>query len=351
MGAKSDLSVKRNGAYAFEMPEAIPPYLIALAVGDLKFQQTGPRTGVYAQKYILKQAAKEFADVESMIQAGEKLFGPYRWERYDILVLPPTFPEGGMENPRLSFITPTVITGDKSLVSLIAHELAHSWSGNLVGNATWRDVWLNEGFSDYLESRIVNAVYGERREMMDRVLGIEVAAGEPRAPEACRPGAGDRSARPRPGGGFLRGPVREGTLVPHLSRCQVRARAIRCVPARLLRSLRVQEHRHRGLPAIPEGEPARPLSGGRDPGSGDWPGSMAPASRRMPCSRRRTPSLRSMPRVRPGWRAARRRRPRRREAGSRSSGCISSRVCRQRSVRRKWRISTGASNSPRPTTR
>ena len=173
MGAKSDLSVKRNGAYAFEMTEAIPPYLIALAVGDIKFQQTGPRTGVYAQKYILKQAAKEFADVESMIQAGEKLFGPYRWERYDILVLPPSFPEGGMENPRLSFITPTVITGDKSLVSLIAHELAHSWSGNLVGNATWRDVWLNEGFSDYLESRIVNAVYGERREMMDRVLGLK----------------------------------------------------------------------------------------------------------------------------------------------------------------------------------
>ena len=173
MGAKSDLSVKRNGAYAFEMPEAIPPYLIALAVGDLKFQQTGPRTGVYAQKSILKQAAKEFADVEAMIQADEKLFGPYRWERYDILVLPPSFPEGGMENPRLSFITPTVIAGDKSLVSLIAHELAHSWSGNLVGNSTWRDVWLNEGFSDYLESRIVNAVYGERREMMDRVLGLK----------------------------------------------------------------------------------------------------------------------------------------------------------------------------------
>jgi aminopeptidase N len=127
---------------------------------------------VYAEKSLVKQAAKEFADSESMIQTGEKLFGPYRWERYDIVVLPASFPVGGMENPRLSFITPTVIAGDKSLVSVIAHELAHSWSGNLVSNATWRDLWLNEGFSDYLESRIMNAVYGERREMMERVLGL-----------------------------------------------------------------------------------------------------------------------------------------------------------------------------------
>jgi aminopeptidase N len=174
MSAKNDPKVKRNGVYAFDMPEAIPSYLIALAVGDLKFQETGPRTGVYAEKSLIKQAAKEFADAESMLQTGEKLFGPYRWERYDILVMPATFPVGGMENPRLSFITPTVIAGDKSLVSLIAHELAHSWSGNLVSNATWRDVWLNEGFTEYLESRIMNAVYGERREMMERVLGLKL---------------------------------------------------------------------------------------------------------------------------------------------------------------------------------
>jgi len=122
---------------------------------------------------MLKQAAAEFADTESMIQTAEKLFGPYRWDRYDILVMPASFPEGGMENPRLSFITPTVIAGDKSLVSVIAHELAHSWSGNLVSNATWRDLWLNEGFTDYLESRIMNAVYGERREMMELALGVQ----------------------------------------------------------------------------------------------------------------------------------------------------------------------------------
>lgn len=172
MSAKNDPKAKFTGSYTFDMPEPIPSYLIALAVGDLEFKSTGPRTGVYAEKPIVKAAAREFADTESMIEVGEKLFGPYRWGRYDILVLPPSFPVGGMENPRLSFITPTVIAGDKSLVSVIAHELAHSWSGNLVSNATWRDLWLNEGFTDYLQSRITNAVYGERQEMMERVLGL-----------------------------------------------------------------------------------------------------------------------------------------------------------------------------------
>jgi aminopeptidase N len=173
MSAQNGSKVKRNGEYLFVMPQAIPSYLIALAVGDLYFKETGPRTGVYAEKPAIKAAAREFADTESMIAAGEKLFGPYRWGRYDILVLPPSFPVGGMENPRLSFITPTVIAGDKSLVSVIAHELAHSWSGNLVTNATWRDLWLNEGFTDYLESRIMTAVYGEQRASMEAVLGLE----------------------------------------------------------------------------------------------------------------------------------------------------------------------------------
>jgi leukotriene-A4 hydrolase len=173
MSAENDPNAKHNGEYSFVMPQAIPSYLIALAVGDLKFQETGPRTGVYAEKSVIKAAAKEFADTESMIQTSEKLFGPYRWTRYDILVLPPSFPVGGMENPRLSFITPTVIAGDKSLVSVIAHELAHSWSGNLVTNATWRDLWLNEGFTDYLQGRIMAAVYGEQRASMEAVLGLK----------------------------------------------------------------------------------------------------------------------------------------------------------------------------------
>jgi leukotriene-A4 hydrolase len=173
MSAESDPKAKATGEYSFVMPQAVPSYLIALAVGDLEFQETGPRTGVYAEKPMIKAAAKEFADTESMIQANEKMFGPYRWSRYDILVMPPSFPEGGMENPRLSFITPTVIAGDKSLVSVIAHELAHSWAGNLVGNATWRDFWLNEGFTDYMESRIMTAVYGEPRASMEAVLGLK----------------------------------------------------------------------------------------------------------------------------------------------------------------------------------
>jgi leukotriene-A4 hydrolase len=172
MSAENDPKARRNGEYAFVMPQAVPSYLIALAVGDLEFKETGPRTGVYAEKSAVKAAAKEFADTESMMAAGEKLFGPYRWSRYDILVLPPSFPMGGMENPRLSFITPTVIAGDKSLVSVIAHELAHSWSGNLVGNATWRDLWLNEGFTNYLGNRIMSVVYGEQRASMEAVLGL-----------------------------------------------------------------------------------------------------------------------------------------------------------------------------------
>lgn len=173
MSADNDPKIKKRGEFSFDMTQPVPSYLVALAVGDLEFISTGPRTGVYAEKSLVKRAAKEFADTEAMIQANEKMFGPYRWDRYDILVMPPSFPVGGMENPRLSFITPTVIAGDKSLVSVIAHELAHSWAGNLAGNATWRDVWLNEGFTDYMESRIMTAVYGEQRSAMEQVLAVK----------------------------------------------------------------------------------------------------------------------------------------------------------------------------------
>ena len=161
-----------DGVYKFRMPQAIPSYLIALAVAKLEFRATGPRTGVYAESSVVEAAAKEFAETEQMIQVSEELFGPYRWGRYDLLILPPSFPFGGMENPRLSFITPTVIAGDRSLTALIAHELAHSWSGNLVTNATWRDLWLNEGFTVYLQGRIMRAVYGDRREMMEEALDL-----------------------------------------------------------------------------------------------------------------------------------------------------------------------------------
>ncbi len=173
MGAENDPDAPRNGVFTFKMPQAIPSYLIALAVGDLEFKAMGKRTGVYAEPSMLDSAASEFEDTEAMLEATEKKFGQYSWGRYDLLILPPSFPFGGMENPRLSFITPTVIAGDKSLVSLIAHELAHSWSGNSVTNATWRDLWLNEGFTTYLTYRIMEIIYGERRFAMESVLGYQ----------------------------------------------------------------------------------------------------------------------------------------------------------------------------------
>lgn len=171
MSAENDSRTPRDGDYSFRMSQPIPAYLIALAVGDLRFRPLGRRTGVYAEPSVIALAAREFADTEKMVTATERLYGPYRWGRYDLLVLPPSFPYGGMENPRLTFATPTVLAGDKSLVSLIAHELAHSWSGNLVTNATWSDFWLNEGFTSYIERRIIEAVYGRAREEMEAALG------------------------------------------------------------------------------------------------------------------------------------------------------------------------------------
>lgn len=157
--------------YEFSMPQAVPPYLMALAVGDLAFRPLGERSGVYAEAAVIDRAANEFAETEKMIAAAEALYGPYRWGRHDILVLPPAFPFGGMENPRLTFATPTIIAGDRSLVSLIAHELAHSWSGNLVTNATWEDFWLNEGMTTYFEYRIMEALYGKEYAEMLAQLG------------------------------------------------------------------------------------------------------------------------------------------------------------------------------------
>ena len=170
MSANNNSEDKPDGDYRFSMPQPIPSYLLALAVGKLEFRPLGARSGVYAEPGRIEAAAAELSDTESMIEIAEKLFGPYRWGRYDMLVLPPSFPFGGMENPRLTFLTPTFIAGDKSLVSLIAHELAHSWSGNLVTNANWESVWLNEGFTTYVQSRIVEVAYGVERERMETAL-------------------------------------------------------------------------------------------------------------------------------------------------------------------------------------
>ncbi|WP_282148889.1 M1 family metallopeptidase [Algibacter lectus] len=170
MSAENPKTKTADGVYNFKMTQPISPYLIAIAVGDIAYKPISNRTGVYAEKSMLDKAHFEFSDMENMVASAEKLYGKYAWEQFDVIVLPPSFPFGGMENPRLTFATPTVIAGDKSLTSLIAHELAHSWSGNLVTNATWDDFWLNEGFTVYFEMRIMEALYGkDRANMLARI--------------------------------------------------------------------------------------------------------------------------------------------------------------------------------------
>lgn len=178
MSASNPTEKSADGVYTFSMPQAIPSYLLALAVGDLEFNAMGDRTGVYAEPSVVEKAAWEFADTEAMMEAVEPLYGPYLWERFDILVLPPSFPFGGMENPRLTFATPTILAGDRSLVSLIAHELAHSWSGNLVTNADWNDFWLNEGFTVYLERRIMELIESKGYADMLALLGRQDLDGD-----------------------------------------------------------------------------------------------------------------------------------------------------------------------------
>lgn len=160
-------------AFRFRMDRPVAPYLIAIAAGDIVFRELGPRTGVWTEPAMIDAAAAELADTERMVEAAEALYGPYRWGRYDVIVLPPSFPFGGMENPTLTFLTPTFIAGDKSLVGLVAHELAHSWSGNLVTNANWSDSWLNEGVTSYFENRIMEQLYGPRRAAQEAALSFD----------------------------------------------------------------------------------------------------------------------------------------------------------------------------------
>lgn len=178
MSASNPQQKNKSGKYHFNMAQPIPSYLLALAVGDIAFRKLSENTGVYAEPAMLEKVAWEFADIPAMVAAAERLYGPYRWDRYDVIVLPPSFPFGGMENPRLTFATPTVIAGDRSLVSLVSHELAHSWSGNLVTNATWDDFWLNEGFTVYFERRIDEQLYGKEFADMEWVLGRQSLADE-----------------------------------------------------------------------------------------------------------------------------------------------------------------------------
>lgn len=173
MSAENPQQKSADGVYQFNMPQPIPAYLLALAVGDFVFKPLDKRTGVYAEPVTIESAAWEFADLPKMVDTAETLYGPYDWGRYDVIVLPPSFPFGGMENPRVTFATPTILAGDRSLTTLVAHELAHSWSGNLVTNATWNDFWLNEGFTVYFENRIMEALYGKDVSDMQSLLGLE----------------------------------------------------------------------------------------------------------------------------------------------------------------------------------
>lgn len=173
MSAKNPKEKNEEGIYQFTMEIPVPTYLIAIASGDIVYKAIDERCGVYAEPEMLERAWKELSDIPGMMRAAEKLGGPYRWGQYDVLIAPPSFPIGGMENPRLTFATPTIIAGDKSLVSLIAHEMAHSWSGNLVTNARWNDLWLNEGFTTYFERRIMEAIAGKSYTEMLWELGYQ----------------------------------------------------------------------------------------------------------------------------------------------------------------------------------
>ena len=173
MSADNDPDVERTGIYHFDMPQPIPAYLLAIAVGNLGFAEIGDDTGVYSEPELLEASAFEFADTQAMFETAEAMFGPYQWGRYDLLILPPSFPFGGMENPRLSFLTPSLLAGDRSLVAVVAHELAHSWSGNLVTNKTWRDGWLNEGWTSYLEYRLMQVIYDEDRANEENLISYE----------------------------------------------------------------------------------------------------------------------------------------------------------------------------------
>ncbi len=190
MSAEHALDDPAKGLFRFHMPESIPPYLIALAAGEIAFRRVGPRTGVYAEPAVVDRAASEFADMEKMLSVAESLCGRYAWGRWDVIVLPPSFPFGGMENPRLTFATPTILAGDRSLVNVVVHELAHSWSGNLVTSAVWNDFWLNEGLTDYLEVRLGETLYGRDfadREVLLAERDIEEAIADPAtAPDDTR---------------------------------------------------------------------------------------------------------------------------------------------------------------------
>lgn len=177
MSAKNSDKKSKTGNYTFNMPQPIPCYLIALVVGDLTYHKLGENCGIFTEPKLVKACDYEFRELPQMVKVADSLFGKYEWGQYDVLVLPYSFPYGGMENPRLTFINPTILSGDRSLVNVLAHELAHSWSGNLVTNSSWDDMWLNEGVTTYFENEIIEAMYG--KEMADMIALIDFQNLEP----------------------------------------------------------------------------------------------------------------------------------------------------------------------------
>ena len=156
--------------YALDIP--IPSYLIAIAAGDIGSQNVSERCTIYAEKTVVEKAAWEFSDTEKFLKIAENYIGEYVWGQYNILVLPPSFPFGGMENPTLTFLTPSLIAGDKSLVSVVAHEISHSWTGNLVTNENWPDFWLNEGFTMFIERKILSSHKDKDMAKLDAMVGL-----------------------------------------------------------------------------------------------------------------------------------------------------------------------------------
>ncbi|KAJ3228486.1 hypothetical protein HK099_000041 [Clydaea vesicula] len=164
-------TVDEQKTYSFVQNTTIPSYLIALAVGNIEGKKVGPRTTVWSEPEVVEAAAWEFEGTETFIATGESLLTPYSWGIYDLLLLPASFPYGGMENPCLTFVTPSLLAGDRSLVDVVAHEIAHSWAGNLVTSANWEHFWLNEGFTVFIERKIVEKLHGKKASHFSAILG------------------------------------------------------------------------------------------------------------------------------------------------------------------------------------
>ena len=156
-----EISADGIATFRYRQPVPISTYLIALAGGRMTSKDVSPRVRIWAEPEVTDVAAYEFSETEEFLKTAESLTCPYQWGRYDVLCLPPSFPYGGMENPCLTFATPTLLAGDKSLANVIAHEIAHSWTGNLVTNHTWEHFWLNEGWTVWLERKIMSRYKGD----------------------------------------------------------------------------------------------------------------------------------------------------------------------------------------------